>query len=436
MKLAEPANVWTPVPVDPVFEGLRLMIVAKDLGMGGALAHQLRMRGAEVVVSHPDMGDLQSARRLDPEVVLLDAGSLGQQGVEVSRTLHADTRLRWAAVLRCTWSEIWPLGVRQPNLPILARRIEPYRERERVLRRRATTEQRFSVEVDRLGPNRVLRVLTEEPGRRQLDVVGPGVVAQIELDNSKLVRARWQEEGPPALVLSGSAAMTAVMTLRSGLVRVWNMDVSADESVVSELLEPTTQGGSSRTSSPRIQENLNSPEASQGPNPLNSGSNEHTVVERRTRGVDGTRTPSWIPSGRADPVLDPVFNPVSEETSNPSGEPEAPRHDVFYPAPEESGQRPATALNGSNLGQSNLARSKQGKPNLRVVPDSESDLLRGGISSAPLPLRQEDQLLETETQALARLQRKQRRQWMTALLTGIGVLSAAGLAVWLMVRGR
>jgi CheY-like chemotaxis protein len=155
----------TMVTLDPgtarILDGLRLLVVAHDRERGEILADMLRTRRADVIVATPDTIELDDARVLDPEVVLLDPERLGAAGLSVTRALNSDPRLRWASVLRTSWTRFWPYAAQTPDLQVFAGLVAPLVEAERSLRQRARTEKSLITELDRVGPNRVLRTLID-----------------------------------------------------------------------------------------------------------------------------------------------------------------------------------------------------------------------------------------------------------------------------------
>ncbi|KGN37480.1 response regulator transcription factor [Knoellia subterranea] len=68
--------------------GVRALVVEDDVPMATVIANYLEREGYEVHVSHDGMDAVQVARNVDPDVVILDLGLPGQDGIEVCRSLR------------------------------------------------------------------------------------------------------------------------------------------------------------------------------------------------------------------------------------------------------------------------------------------------------------------------------------------------------------
>ncbi|WP_353951180.1 response regulator transcription factor [Knoellia sp. S7-12] len=68
--------------------GVRALVVEDDVPMATLIGHYLEREGYEVRLSHDGVAAVQAARGLDPDVVVLDLGLPGQDGIEVCRQLR------------------------------------------------------------------------------------------------------------------------------------------------------------------------------------------------------------------------------------------------------------------------------------------------------------------------------------------------------------
>ena len=68
--------------------GVRALVVEDDVPMATVIGSYLEREGYEVRLSHDGLLAVQDARDLDPDVVVLDLGLPGQDGVEVCRQLR------------------------------------------------------------------------------------------------------------------------------------------------------------------------------------------------------------------------------------------------------------------------------------------------------------------------------------------------------------
>jgi DNA-binding response OmpR family regulator len=68
--------------------GVRALVVEDDLPMATVIGSYLEREGYEVQLSHDGLGAVRLARELDPDVVVLDLGLPGLDGIEVCRQLR------------------------------------------------------------------------------------------------------------------------------------------------------------------------------------------------------------------------------------------------------------------------------------------------------------------------------------------------------------
>lgn len=80
----------TPVPgrAGPLHSGIRALVVEDDAHMAALVGSYLEREGFEVTLSHDGLDAVQRAREVDPDIVVLDLGLPGQDGVEVCRQLR------------------------------------------------------------------------------------------------------------------------------------------------------------------------------------------------------------------------------------------------------------------------------------------------------------------------------------------------------------
>ena len=193
--------------------GARVLLVHDDPSRADALAQELRARGSIVVVSGRSERGLIRGRELDPEVVLLDSGSVVGRGVDVVQLLARDVRLRWAAVLVVRWDEVWPAGLGVPRMSTIAARVAPHRSAEREIADRVVEEARFDLDVERIGPSRILRALAMAP-----HVLG--VTALEDLGQVRVDLADGLVAGATADGLEGLPALAKLLEMSTGVLRI------------------------------------------------------------------------------------------------------------------------------------------------------------------------------------------------------------------------
>ena len=205
------ANDRTDLAVGPatarVLGGLRLVMVVHDQPRASHLADELRARGAEIsVIEALPSPNLPRIRDFDPEVVLFDPAALEGTGLALTRSLNADERMRWASVLRTPFTRFWPDDEQQPDLQQLATMLAPLVDAERSLRQRVRSESHVVTELDRIGPNRLLRILEEFDGAFGVTVENPEARSELTLAGGSVVTAI----GPPTSAPAGDTSWAKI----------------------------------------------------------------------------------------------------------------------------------------------------------------------------------------------------------------------------------
>ena len=77
-----PSHTGTPVT------GIRALVVEDEVAMAAVVGSYLEREGFEVTLSHDGLDAVLRAREVDPDIVVLDLGLPGQDGIEVCRQLR------------------------------------------------------------------------------------------------------------------------------------------------------------------------------------------------------------------------------------------------------------------------------------------------------------------------------------------------------------
>jgi DNA-binding response OmpR family regulator len=72
----------------PPLRGIRALVVEDEVPMAAVIGSYLEREGFEVHLSHDGLSAVQLAREVDPDIVVLDLGLPGQDGIEVCRQLR------------------------------------------------------------------------------------------------------------------------------------------------------------------------------------------------------------------------------------------------------------------------------------------------------------------------------------------------------------
>jgi len=80
----------------------RVLIVEDNTDAAACLRADLELDGHEVAVAHDGVTGVQTARELQPEIVLCDIGLPGMDGYAVAQTLRADETMKNTVLVALT----------------------------------------------------------------------------------------------------------------------------------------------------------------------------------------------------------------------------------------------------------------------------------------------------------------------------------------------
>ncbi len=215
-------------------ERRRILVVDSDRTRADRLAKALREHKALVVSVCGTDVDLERARSLDPEVVIVDSCDIDGACSQVIETLQQDIRMRWASVLVSSKEQVWPSDQEQPNIAPLANKIAQLNKPDEQLKKRAQSNGSFDTRLEIVGPSRMLRVLADTGKTLRVSVKHPRAAIDIELGDDIVLGAKGILKEDASRAVSGTTALAAFMALASGRVRV--SEVAAPE--LSDLVSP------------------------------------------------------------------------------------------------------------------------------------------------------------------------------------------------------
>lgn len=196
----------------------RVLLIHDDSGSADALAQEVRTRGGVVVVSGRSEHGVLRARELDPEIVVLDAGSVVGPALDIVQVIERDARLRWAARVVVRWDEVWPAGASMAHMDRLAERVLPIRNQEESVLDRSEAEAQFSVPLAPLGPCRLLRALSASSHVLELTMTTGDRRVRVDLADGLLAGASIFLGDKP--VLEGLEALAVWMDEEHGDVEI------------------------------------------------------------------------------------------------------------------------------------------------------------------------------------------------------------------------
>jgi len=239
---AQPADALgatraSPQASAPAIEGLRIVLADDDTPRSDAVAQELRKRGVTVVVTDldPSPTRFQTLRQADPTVFVIGEEHAHEAGYDLLRRLRRDSRLRWASLLVVRWDEIWSEERGAPSLKRLESTLAGLVEPERALFARAEARSAFDTRLETTGPARCLRVLEKSTRPLRVRVVNPRIELTLDLSDGLVVGAEGRTLELEPRQLSGVNALSALLVLGSGRVRVEPVDQPATANVMTPV---------------------------------------------------------------------------------------------------------------------------------------------------------------------------------------------------------
>ena len=221
----------------PEIQGLRIVLADDDTPRADAVAQELRSRGVTVVVTdlEPSGTRFQTLRQADPTVLVIGEEHAHCGGYELLRRMRRDSRLRWASLLVVRWNEIWSEERGAPVIQRLESTLAGLAEPERALFARAEARVSFDTRLEGTGPARCLRTLAALAPALRVHVENPRVSLVIDLSDGLVVGVEGRTLDAEARPLSGVNALSALLVLGSGRVRVEPVDQAAVANVMTPV---------------------------------------------------------------------------------------------------------------------------------------------------------------------------------------------------------
>jgi DNA-binding response OmpR family regulator/Flp pilus assembly protein TadD len=221
----------------PQMNGLRVALADDETPRVDAVAQELRRRGVTVVVTDlaPSATRFQMLRQADPTVLVVGEEHAHDAGYELLRRLRRDSRLRWSSLLVVRWNEIWTEERGAPTLGRLESTLAGLAEPERTLSARAAARIAFETQLEVTGPARCLRTLAALSEPLRIHVDHPRVELTVDLSEGLVVGAEGRTREVEPKPISGVHALSALLVLGSGRVRVEPVDQAATANVMTPV---------------------------------------------------------------------------------------------------------------------------------------------------------------------------------------------------------
>ena len=219
--------------------GARVVILDSDELRAEKLAQVLSARGVQIAAADFSTAVIPRIREVDPQVVVLDSGAVGGQGIDFVRAMRKDPQLRWASMLVVRWEDFWPTSASDagPDLAQLAGRILPMIDQDAEMARRVEDEVDFDTRLELIGPGRLVRALGSMPGVRHLSIGGHKRNVEIDIADNSVVGAYATLREGTTQTLQGMPALLALWGLNSGRVSVREQDLPSVANIMMPIDE-------------------------------------------------------------------------------------------------------------------------------------------------------------------------------------------------------
>ncbi len=210
----------------------RIVVLDTDLLRAERLSEALVESGVYGGAADMSLAGLPRIREIDPQIIIVDAATLGAGGLDVVRAMRKDDQLQWASILVVRWDELWPARASRPDLGKLAARIQPLIEQDAELRRRTVNEIDFDTRLELVGPGRLIRALGAVPGVRHLVVSSTRAQVEIDIADAAVLGAYVTYTDPRREAEQGMSALVALWGLNAGRVSVREQDLPSVANVM------------------------------------------------------------------------------------------------------------------------------------------------------------------------------------------------------------
>jgi Flp pilus assembly protein TadD/CheY-like chemotaxis protein len=221
VQLFGPDSMLPQTPKQDV-NGVRVLLADDDTGRADAVAQELRRLGATVVVTdfEPTEQRFDRLRQFDPMLLVIGQEQVDADGYRLVQRLRGDLRLRWASLLVANWDEVWPEQAGAPEIQPLVGGLYALSEPERSIVDRVQAAPQVELRLEATGPARLLRILATVGRAVRATVHHSRALVKVDLSDGLVVGATADTVGGAQATVEGAAALSALMVVGSGRVRV------------------------------------------------------------------------------------------------------------------------------------------------------------------------------------------------------------------------
>jgi tetratricopeptide (TPR) repeat protein/DNA-binding NarL/FixJ family response regulator len=216
---------------------LRVILADDDTPRADSVAQELRNRGATVIVTDlaPTDARFERLRQVDPTVLMIGESHVYGAGHSLLKRMRQDTRLRWASQLVVRWEEVWSDKTGELGIQRFESTLAGLAEPENALRNRAELRATFDTRLETIGPARCLRSLATCGHSLRVTVQNPRAEITVDVSDGLIVGAEGRSLGDDPKTFEGANALSALLLLGSGRVRVEAVDQPATANVMSPV---------------------------------------------------------------------------------------------------------------------------------------------------------------------------------------------------------
>lgn len=318
---ARGARAWLEDDAQPL-SGARVALIDDDAMRADAVAHELRERGAHVLVIGSALGDVAWTRlaRFDPLLLVFDASNDEGWRRNLKERQSGDPSLHRATRAAVDLGSLWKVSESFPNTEPVTRELNRVMQRQRRTLERLRAGERLALADLDISLGQLLRGLAGEGCRLELEV--PGRRFRAWLADGVLIGATEELVGSEEQRVSeGLSALSQLLGRREGSLSLApappssgppNLISPLDVALGQALLE--LRGAAERSAQPRQSEPAPSDSFLVFSAPLTSDAEtlppvpaQSTPPHPQTQGTSAGSEGPWLPSSAAlRPPIDPV----------------------------------------------------------------------------------------------------------------------------------
>jgi hypothetical protein len=213
----------------------RIGVLHPEPGAADELAQMLRERGAQVAVLDLDPALIARAESLDPEVIIVDPRHLDQHCWTALAGILKHPQLRWTCVIVSSAAAVAQQGHETHDITGLCAQVQLSTGDYDAAVARSRTSSDLEVQLETLGPARMLRLLVDSGKSWRARFTTKALVMEVDVSDGIIVGARGGRGRTIDESLLGSPAINVLLRETAGSVRARVVERPAVTNIMAPL---------------------------------------------------------------------------------------------------------------------------------------------------------------------------------------------------------